>query len=105
MANLLDALRTQNAGDAIASLYDSIEFRSAFSPPVVLSTKDLFTPKAPGSAPPWWLSWLKPTVIVRGAVGEQVIAPAGVAGNGTVPLLLAVGSIVALGFVLGRWTK
>ncbi len=102
---LFDAIRGGDPSIALASLYESIEVRTSFSPPVRARTQDLFKPGEPNSRPPWWLKVLKPTFVVRGAIGEQVIAPGGVAGDGTIPMLLVIGSLVGLGFLLGRATK
>ena len=107
MPNLLDAIRTGNVENAVSSLYDTVEVRTALSPPIRVPTSDILqiNPNDPNAKPPWWLSWMKPTVIFSGAGGRQVVAPAGVAGDGTVPMLLIIGAVVGVGFALGRWSK
>lgn len=107
MANLLDAIRTRSPEEAVASLYETVEVRTNFTPPLRMSTKDilLLDPADPRSRPPWWLKYAKPTVVLSGNGPRVTIAPEGVAGDGTVPMLLAIGAVVGIGFVLGRWSK
>ncbi len=106
-ATLLEAIRNGDAAGVGASLYDTVEIRTSLSMPVSVKTADILKPGDPNASgqPPWWLRMLKPTVVFTGAGGRQVIAPTGVAGDGTVPMVLALGSLVALGFWLGRATK
>lgn len=74
--------------DALGSAVDTIEIRSAFSPPVIVKTSDLLgktkpaQPATPGAkveaaAKTNYLKLVKPTVILTGGVGRQVIAPGG----------------------------
>lgn len=104
MPDLIDSLRTGNPAAAFASVYDSMEVRTALTPPIVTGTQGLF-PTTEGGQPNVLLNFLRPTVILRGRGGEVVVAPNGQAGNGTFLFLGVIGALVGVGFVLGRWSK
>lgn len=89
---------TLNPASLLALVYDTIEFRSAATPPIVINTKDLLTPS---TQPNPFLQWLKPTVVLKGAQQQTVIAPLGESqGSWGVPLGGAA-ALVGLGFALG----
>ena len=62
---------------AFAAAIEEVEIITAFSPSYRVKTKDLTKPGPPNPL----LQRLKPTVILRGPIGTQVIAPAGVASS------------------------
>ena len=63
---------------ALLAAVDTIELRSRFGPPTTVRVVDLLAQK-PGPPNPL-LAYAKPTVILRGSIGEQVIAPYGRVG-------------------------
>jgi hypothetical protein len=95
---------------SLPAVIETIEVRSRFSPPVVLKTAELLKPS--GGPPSPVVRQVKPTIILKGGtIGQQVIAPGGVAsptewrlslallGGG----LVAVGALAAAGvFMAGR---
>lgn len=99
--NLLDALSQGNPAEVFAAVYNSMEVRTRFSPPVVANTQDLLS-KGPQN---WVVNLLKPTVILRGSAGTVTVAPAGAAGDGTLGFFALVGGLVGVSFLLGRWSK
>lgn len=61
---------------SLPSLIESVEVRSAFSPPIVLNIKDILKEGPPNPV----VKRVKPTIIIKGGIEQQVIAPAGVVG-------------------------
>lgn len=89
---------------ALAQFFDTVELRTALTPPVKLN---LATLGEPGGEPSPLGPLLRPTVVLTGPAGTQVIAPHGAAGtNGGMVLAAgAVGVATALlltGYLLGR---
>ena len=87
---------------ALLASVETIEIRSRFGPPTVLRVVDLIAQK-PGPPNPL-LAYAKPTVILRGSIGEQVIAPYGRVGvddwkfpTAVVVTVLGVGLFALLG--------
>lgn len=69
---------TEFASAALVSAVETIELRTAFSPPVIVKTRDLVGGK-PSEKPNPLVAAMKPTIIMRGGIlGTQVISPAGV---------------------------
>lgn len=66
----------QVISSALPNLIESIEVRSAFSPPVTLTIKDVLKAGPPNPV----VKRVKPTIIIKGGIGQQVIAPGGVVG-------------------------
>lgn len=99
--NLVSAIAAGDPAAAFAAVYDTMEVRTSLSPPIVTSTQDLLS-TGPQS---WLVSFLKPTVVLRGQAGAVTVAPAGAAGDGTFGFLAALAGLVGVGFVLGRWSK
>lgn len=95
---------TPYLSQALINQYSTIEIRTAVSPPVMMKVADLLDTKAPPSAVS---QFLKPTVILTDrAGGRNVIAPYGVAQNGSaLPGVLLVLGILGAGFVAGRLSK
>lgn len=87
--------------DAFTSGVTTIEIRSRFSPPQVLDTKQLTRPGPPNPI----LVAMKPTIILNGPLGQQVIAPYGVAGVDEWKLpSVALATVVGVGaLVVGKW--
>jgi len=87
-------------GTALLEQYDTVEIRTEATPPLSVNLRD-----ATASGPPSPISqWLKPTIILTGKAGRQVIAPYGPSeGSFGGPFLLLF-SIIGVGFVLGRLT-
>lgn len=99
--NLVSAIAAGDPAAAFASIYDTMEVRTAFSPPIVTNTQDMLS-TGPQS---WVVKLLKPTVVLRGQAGAVTVAPAGASGDGTFGFLAALGGLVGVGFLLGRWSK
>lgn len=94
---------TINPSGLLASIYDTVEFRSAASPTVKVSTRSLVDANAPSNP---LVQWLSPSVAFTAADGQVVeIAPYGRKEGGWLPLLLGVTALVGAGFVLGRLTR
>lgn len=94
---------TINPAGFLAGVYDTVEFRTMLSPPIKFNTRDLL---AQGGAPNPFVGFLKPTVILSGPNGQNIIAPVGAAGTaGTYVGLFAVAAIFALGFATARLLK
>ena len=92
---------TLNAAGLLAGIYDEVEFRSNATPNIVMKTSALLTESKPNP----FLTWLRPTVMLRGRGGETVIAPVGVANGGSIlPLTLAALLLVGLGYAVARAT-
>ena len=88
-----------NAAGLLSAAFDSVEFRTELTPPVVVTMNSLLD----GQPPNPLTSWLKPTVILKGAAGTSTIAPLGVSMNGSwLQPLIAVGGLIGLGYLLGR---
>lgn len=90
-----------NPAGLLAGSYDSLELRSAITPTFRIDTKALLSdgPRNP------ILDAVKPTVILTGPAGTNVIAPYGpaAAGGWVVPVFF-VGLLVGIGVVIGRAT-
>lgn len=90
---------TLNPAGLLAGLYSDIEFRSSATPSIHMRTAEL----GQGGTPNPFLAWLRPTVILRGAGGETVIAPVGVSEGGSIlPGALVVVGLVGLGVLIGK---
>lgn len=107
--NLIDLIRNgassadEVAAKLIPSVWDSVEFRSAATPPIRAAVS--YDPNGP---PNPVMQWLRPTVILTGNAGRTVIRPYGGEGDGPNGTLVFVGffaAIVGIGFVLGRASK
>lgn len=92
---------------SLTSSIETIEIRTRFSPPIVLKVSELLAEGPPSPV----VQAVKPTIILNGSIGRQVIAPAGQSGvnDWKVPTLVLagvafVGATVVLGtiFQLGR---
>lgn len=105
--NLIDAFKTGNPAAAFASLYEQMEVRTLFSPPIVTSTQELLRQvDGPEGKVDFLVSLLKPTIILRGNAGTAVIAPGGPADTaGGWRFAGVILAIVGVGFALGRWSK
>lgn len=94
--------------EAAAELYDEVEIRTAFTPPVTFDVRELGA-SSPGPNPLGAL--LKPSIILRGSLGQRVLAPYGVPSGFTSTLrgaalaLLFVGGIGSVGYALGRRSR
>lgn len=99
---LIDAFQQMNPASAVSALWDTIEIRTALSPPLVFKTKELFDTGAPASP---FQKFMKPTVVFSGAAGRQVVAPYGVAGDGTLIAVLGIAFVLGVGFLAGRASK
>lgn len=92
---------TINPAGLLAAAYDEVEFRSAATPPIILRTNELLQEGPPNP----FIQWLKPTVVLRGKAGTNVIAPMGPAQGSWLPPLLGIGALVGLGYLLGRTSR
>lgn len=90
-----------NVAGLLAGIYDEVEFRSAATPTIRLNTQQLLTEGPPNP----FMSWLRPTVVLRGKSGETVIAPVGASQGGSIlPGLVVVGTLLGIGYAVGRAT-
>lgn len=76
-------------GLLVRSLVRTVEFRTTMTPPVVI---DMLATGEPNPA----VVALKPTLILDGPLGRQVIAPYGEAGDGTLGFGLGALALTAL---------
>ena len=85
---------------ALANLYDTMEFRTAVTPPAVVDLKGALDSSG-GPSPV--AQFLQPTIILTGPAGQQTIAPYGVAPDGTAATIGLVMLLMGFGYVIG-WT-
>lgn len=86
----------------LAAVYDRLEIRTAVTPPAVI---DLHAAAYDQSPPSPVAQFLRPTIILHGNAGTEVLAPYGEAEGSWGPALGFVGLLVGIGFVLGRASK
>lgn len=98
---LLQAIANGNPLQALSSLYSTAEFRTNFTPPVVVGISGALSTSGPG----WLVNLLQPTLILSGGAGTQAIAPGGNAGDGTLAFLGVIAGIMGVGFLFGRLSK
>lgn len=105
--NLVDAFRSGDPAQAFATFYETMEVRTTFSPPVVVSVQEALRTTDSGKGNRELISnLLKPTVILRGNAGTVVIAPSGPAdAAGGWRMAGALLALMGVGFALGRWSK
>ncbi len=91
---------TQLALQALSAFYDTIEFRSALTPPMQFRVADLSSDSPPSPV----TQWLRPTLVLTGTAGTSVVAPMGeappsgaLAGFGVIGAVMGVGAII--GFI------
>lgn len=90
---------TLNPAGLLAGVYDEVEFRSQGTPTIRLKTNQLLSEGPPNPV----VTWLKPTIVLRGKGQETLIAPVGVsAGGGWVPMLLMGGLLIGTGYMLAK---
>lgn len=92
----------QNLLAGLASIYDTIEIRTSVTPPAVIDLYEIAHDNGPPSP---ITQFLKPTLILSGRAGTQVIAPYGEAAGGWGPSIGALLTVVGIGFGLGWWAK
>jgi hypothetical protein len=96
-ADVIDAAGNVNFGALASTAYDTVEFRTAITPPITVKLTEA------GNAEPGVASWMKPMAIFRGKAGQVVVAPAGAPGNfGWVVLPAIALGLVGIGYFLGR---
>jgi hypothetical protein len=86
----------------LAAIYDRIEIRTSVTPPAVI---DLYGLAHDDSPPSPVTKFLKPTIILSGKAGTDVIAPYGEAEGGWGPSIGAMAFIVGTGFALGWFAR
>jgi len=91
---------------ALSGFYDTLEFRSALTPPMEFNVADLTSDTPPNPI----VQWLRPTLTLTGPAGKKVIAPYGEAppsgalgGFGVVGGVFFAGALA--GWLLGRNRK
>lgn len=91
---------------AFASLYDTLEIRTAITPPVNINVAQLLSQGQGGqpSQPDLIVRLLKPTVVLHGAAGDINLSPSGDPGDGTWVLVGLVTGLLLTGFMVGRWS-
>lgn len=98
-SDFLTALGSGNILPALANIYDTMEVRTALTPPATVDLKS-----AVASGPPSPIAqFLQPTIILSGPGGSQVIAPYGVAPDGTAGTIAVAAFFMAAGYFIG-WT-
>lgn len=99
----LTAVASGNLVAGLASIYDTIEVRTALTPPSVI---DLHAVAASSGEPPSPITqFLKPTIILSSSTARDVIAPYGEADGGWGGAIFGLAVILGVGFVLGRASK
>lgn len=96
------AASQKNILAGLARIYDRLEIRTSVTPPAVI---DLYAAAYDQSPPSPLTQFLKPTLILSGAAGTEVLAPYGEAEGSWGPTIGFVGLLVGIGFLLGRVTK
>lgn len=86
----------------LAQVYDRLEIRTSVTPPAVI---DLYAAAHDQSPPSPITQFLKPTIILHGRAGTEVLAPYGEAEGGWGPSLGALAFVVGTGFALGWWAR
>jgi hypothetical protein len=90
---------TINPAGILAGMYDEIEFRTALTPTIKVNTRDLTL----GGPTHPFVSFIKPTVVLRGKGEETVIAPLGATqGGGWLPGIAVAAGLVGIGYLLGK---
>lgn len=88
-----------NPAGLLSTLYDEVEFRSSLWPNITAKTRGLLTDPTPNP----FMSWVKPTVVLRKGDATTTIAPYGVSPGGTViPVVGGALLLVGLGFLLAK---
>lgn len=87
---------------AISSLYDTMEVRTALTPPAVINLKTALDPNSPPSPV---AQFLQPTIVLTGPSGQQVIAPYGQAPDGTAGTIGVVAFLMGIGFAVGYFVR
>jgi len=91
---------TQLALAALAGFYNTLEFRSALTPPMEFDVADLSSDTPPNPI----VQWLRPTLTLRGPAGTKVIAPYGEAPPaGGLGGFGVVGAVFGAGLLAGWW--
>lgn len=98
--SLLDVLSGGNIITGLAALYDTMEVRTAVTPPAVIDLKAALDPSTPASPV---VQFLQPTILLSGPAGYQTIAPYGVAPDGTAGTIVLAALFIGLGYLVG-WT-
>lgn len=98
-SSLISAIGSGDTLGALANIYDTLTIQTAVTPSAVIDLKS-----ALASGPPSPIAqFLQPTIILSGPAGDQVIAPYGVAGDGTAGTIAIAALLMGLGYVIG-WT-
>jgi hypothetical protein len=93
---------TQALTGGLTALYNTLEIRTSVTPPAIIDLAALAQDRSPPSP---ITQFLKPTIILSGGAGRQVIAPYGEADGGWGPSLTALAVVVGLGFGLGWYSR
>lgn len=97
------AASTGNIAAGLAAVYDTIEIRTSVTPPALI---DLHEAASSAGQPPSAITqFLKPTIILSGRSGRDVIAPYGEAEGGWGGAVFGLAVILGFGFLLGRASK
>lgn len=96
------AASQKNLLAGLAAVYDRLEIRTTLTPPAVI---DLYAAAHDQSPPSPVTQFLKPTIILHGHAGTEVLAPYGEAEGSWVGPIGFFGLLLGIGFVLGRASK
>lgn len=102
LTGVATAASQKNILAGLASVYDRLEIRTSVTPPAVI---DLYAAAHDQSPPSPITQFLKPTIILSGRGGTEVLAPYGEAEGGWGPSVAALGIVVGLGFALGWYSR
>ncbi len=86
----------------LAQVYDRLEIRTSVTPPAVI---DLYAAAHDQSPPSPLARFLKPTIVLHGRAGTEVLAPYGEAEGTWGPSLGALALVVGTGFALGWYAR
>lgn len=101
-STLLNILKGESSpAQLLSSLYDTVEVRTNFTPPLRVDITSALDDSPTGPL----VRLMQPTVIFSGNYGRSVVAPAGEAGNGTLVTFGIVAALIGLGYAIGRYSK
>ena len=96
------AASQRNLLAGLAAVYDTIEIRTSVTPPAVI---DLYAAAHDTSPPSPVTQFLKPTLVLSGRGGTEVLAPYGVAEGGWGPSIATLGVVIGIGAAIGWYLR
>lgn len=86
----------------LASVYNTLEIRTSVTPPAVVDLQSVANSSGP---PNPIVEFLKPTIILTGSGGQEIIAPYGQSPDGTAGTIGIVAFMLGMGFAAGYWIR